>query len=79
MQKLKVKTTSAAKDYQHSNRKGDCRIMTREKKRGYESASVEVLLIEENDVITTSGFSDNTEYVDPDENAWVSIGNGGWN
>ena len=53
--------------------------MAKGEKKRYESATVEVLLIKAKDIIVTSGFKDNTEYVDSDENAWVTIGQGGWN
>ena len=53
--------------------------MANREKQGYKSAALEVLLIKAEDVISTSGFSENTEYVDPDENAWVTMGNSGWN
>ena len=53
--------------------------MAKREKTRYESANIEVLLIKTEDVISTSGFNNSTEYVDPDENAWVSVGNGGWN
>ena len=53
--------------------------MKKREKQGYEGANIEVLLIKAKDIIVTSGFNETTEYVDSDENAWVTIGKGGWN
>ena len=54
--------------------------MTERKKQSYEGAALEILLLQTEDVIATSGgFGENTDYVDPDKNSWVTPGIGGWN
>jgi len=54
--------------------------MTKKERQIYEDVSVEVIYVNAEDVIATSGFGSGTEYVDPDSNAWVPIGgSGGWN
>lgn len=53
--------------------------MSERRKKNYENALTEIIVINEHDVIATSGF-DNFVHVDKDENSWVTPDNGSeWN